>query len=269
MRLFALALAALAATTAPAKPAAQLFVTALDTTPNAAAETDIELKLPGSTPSVEVLVPQGYVLDLETRPGTVIGTARTKTASSLVAAGPSLWKATGLTIEVDRTDDGGYRLECRLDQPSVGDVDLDIQNGLTNPPGGVVTWRAFAGSIEVRSIVAFPQRLSAAAAFASGALHASGRLTFAGKPRIGVNVHLAVAARDDLAGARELGVALTRADGSWTFRHTLPPTRGPLTLIAYVNFYVASCPQRGCAGESIAPPESQLVTVRFPGARPG
>lgn len=269
MRLAAVAVAALAATSSPAKPAPQLFVTPVDTRPGVAAETDIELKLPASATRVTVFVPPGYTIDLGARPGTVIGTARTTVASTLVAAGPNLWRATGLTVSIDRTTDGGYRMDCSFDQRSGRDVDLDVQNGLTNPPAGVVIWRAFAGSIEARSVVAFPQRLTAAATFARGVLHASGRLTFAGKPRAGVEVHLAVATRDDLADAKELGTSRTGWDGSYEFRHALAPTGSRLTLIAYVNFYVASCPDRGCVGESVAPPAPELVSVSFPRGGPG
>jgi hypothetical protein len=159
-----------------------------------------------------------------------------------------------MTIAVNRMDDGGYRLACNLAQP-VREVDLDIQQGLTNPTTGIVTWRAVAGNLQAGSIVAFPQVLTSRATLARGLLRASGKLLFAGKPRPGVNVHLAVATRGDLADARELGVARTRTDGSYAFASPLGG-RGHLTLIAYVNFYV------GADGQSIAPPPSKLVSIR-------
>jgi hypothetical protein len=77
----------------------------------------------------------------------------------------------------------------------------------------------------------------------------------AGKPRAGVNVHIAVATRDDFADARELGIGRTRADGSYAFRAALKPTGRRLTLVAYVNFYV------GAGGESIAPPPAVTAAV--------
>jgi hypothetical protein len=257
MRLLAVFVAGLAATSAPAKPTAQLLVTALDTRPGVAAETDVELEVGTATTAVDVYVPAGYALDLGARPGTVIGTARTTDASSLVAAAPGVWTAKGLTVAIDRSTDGGYRLELSLARP-VADVDLDIQRGLTNPPGGVATWRAFAGRIEVRSVVAFPQALTARAAFGGGALHVSGTLLFVGKPRAGVNVHLAVATREDFGDARELGTARTDAEGRYRLT-TRIAARRQLLVIAYVNFYVGLCAD--CLDESISPPPAQVVAV--------
>ena len=261
MRLLAAFLAGLAATSPPAKPAAQLFVSAPDTRPGVSAETDIDLTLAAPTGSVDVYVPPGYTIDLGARPGTVIGTARTTVASSLVVAAPRVWKTTGLSVSVERTNDGGYRLECSLARP-VREVELDIQQSLTNPPRGIATWRAFSGGVEARSVVAYPQLLTASGTVSRGTLRASGRLLFAGKPRPDVNVHIAVATREDFADARELGVARTRNDGRYDFRATFPPKPRQLLLIAYVNFYDAACPDPGCAAESIAPPPAEVVAVR-------
>jgi len=261
MRILAAVLAALASTSAAAKPAAGLYVTALDTRPGIAAETDVDLKLPGPGASVDVFVPPGYTIELGARPGTVIGTARTSVVSPLVAAAPGLWKATGLTVAVARSSDGGYRLEYSLAQP-VREVDLDLQQGVTNPPGSVVTWRAFVGNgVEVRSVVAFPQLLTVRATVTRGGLRAGGRLLFVGKPRPGVNVHIAVATRDDFADARELGVARTRAGGRYDFRASLAAKAEQLLLVAYVNFYDAACPDRGCARESISPPPAEIAAT--------
>jgi hypothetical protein len=258
MRLLAALLAALATTSAPAKPVAQLFVTALDTRPGTAAETDVNLSLRSSTRSAEIVVPPGYTIDLGARLGTVIGMARTNAASTLVAAAPGLWRATGLTVAVSRSDDGGYRLSYEL-AAATRDVDLDIQHGLTNPRGGIVTWRAFVGNgVEARSVVAFPQALEVRAAVSRGTLRVSGRLLFAGKPRVGVNVHLAVATREDFQDARELGAVRTDAEGR--YRLTAKVTaRRQMLLIAYVNFYTTPC--AGCLSESIAPPPSELVAI--------
>src|SRR5581483_2218149 len=227
-------------------------VTALDTHPAITAETDVDLTLPSSASAVDVDVPPGYRLDLRARAGTVIGTAG---GSTLVAAAPGVWEATGLSIAVTPTTDGGYRLDCSLARPA-RHLDLDIQHGLTNPPAGVVTWRAVAGPLEARSVVGFPQLLTVRATLAAGTLRASGRLLVAGKPRAGVSVHIAVASRDDFTDARELGVARTRADGSYAFRSARRPAQSRLTLIAYVNFYV------GAEGESIAPPPPVIAAVR-------
>jgi hypothetical protein len=191
----------------------------------------------------------------------VIGTARTSVDSTLVATAPGVWKAAGLTIAVARSSDGGYRLEYRL-ATAAREVELDLRQGVTNPPGGTVTWRAFSRGVELRSVVAFPQLLTVRAAIARGVLRAGGRLLFAGKPRSGVNVHIAVATREDFADTRELGVARTAADGRYDFRAGFAPTRRQLLLVAYVNFYDAACPDPGCAKESIAPPPAEIETVR-------
>jgi hypothetical protein len=59
---------------------AQLFVWTLNTTPGAAAETDVELSIPDSSPiapiSVSVYLPAGYGVATDRPPGTVVGAAR-------------------------------------------------------------------------------------------------------------------------------------------------------------------------------------------------
>lgn len=260
MRLLAALVSALAATSTPGKAAARLFVLPLDARPGVAAETDVDLTLPGATRSVDFLVPAGYTIDLGARTGTVVGTARTAGASTLVVAAPGRWQATGIAVSVDRLDDGGYRLACKLAQP-VGEVDLDIERGLTNPPGGVFTWQAdVSGGAEARSVLAFPQRLTAKATLGRGVLRVSGTLTVAGRPRVGVNVHVAVAGRDDFADARELGIARTSADGAYALRRPLKASASHLSLIAYVDFYAGSC-SGACVEETIAPPPARLVAV--------
>ena len=252
MRLLVTVLAALATTSAPARPAAQLFVTALDTRPGVAAETDVDLTLAAPTTTADVYVPPGYTIDLAERPGTVLGTARANVASTLVVAGPGLWQATGVTVTADRTDVGGYRLEYALARP-VREIDLDLERGLANPPKGIATWQAAVGDgIEARSVVAFPQSLTVRATLARGELRATGRLLFAGNPRAGVNVHLAVATQSDLQDARKLGTARTDAQGR--YRLTARLARRQDLLIAYVNFYAAG-------SESVSPPPSQIVAL--------
>ncbi len=94
-------------------------------------------------------------------------------------------------------------------------------------------------------------------------------------PRAQVNVHVAAATRADLSDAQDLGVARTRADGSYSLRKTVARkrTKQRLILIAYVNFYVGDCSDPpllpgGCAEQSIAPPPAQLTTLTIPGERP-
>jgi hypothetical protein len=309
----ALVLAAPAGSRSEAGPPVELFVLPLDTTPGAAAETDVDLSLPGSSSlaiaSVTEYVPAGYTVALASPPGTAIGSATVFVAGRLdpVAAGlftadPSslatdscapgvhagAWTAaldTGpLTVFVDPTTGdararGAYRLVyCLLSpaDPRVVDVDLDLQTVLTNAPtAGLATWRAVVttpsgAELEVRSQVALPQTLTLRPSFSTGrnALALTGRLLAAGLPRPQVNVHVAVATRADLSDAQDLGVARTRADGSYSLRKTVARKRAKqrLILIAYVNFYVGDCTDPpllpgGCAGQSIAPPPAQLATL--------
>jgi hypothetical protein len=210
-----------------------------------------------------------------------------------------------LTILVDPTTGdeaarGAFRLVYCLPSPSVApdqgglpggarvvDVDLDLQNVLTNAAGGgVLTWRAFvtpyqpgtgtplpAGAFEVRSIVALPQILSLRRVFAAktNVLTLSGRLVSASAPRSGINIHFAVASKADLSDARDLGVIQTQADGSYAFRKKVArkKTVQRLILIAYVNFYVRDCTDApllagGCSEESIAPPPARFAAVTIP-----
>lgn len=272
-----------------ATPPAGLFVLAYDTTPGAVAETDVDLALNTAAGSVSEFVPAGYALDLGAAPGTVVGSATVRGpdpfADTLLVVDPAafvdescaegahaaVWTAGPLTVFVDPAD-VGYRLTfCPPD--GTADVDLDLRALLTNPatPGSAV-WRAVVatgdGSIETRSVVAFPQTLDFRASVLAGpswlVLH--GRLLSAGKARAAVTVHFAVATRADLGDARDLGAARTRTDGSYALRRPYPRTLANrrLTLIAYVNFYVQPC--SNCAGQTLAPPPAELVSVTVPRA---
>jgi hypothetical protein len=135
----------------------------------------------------------------------------------------------------------------------------------------MATWRAFVstgnGTVETRSVVGIPQTLGFRARFAGRAV-LRGRLVSAGAPRRGVTVHFALATKPDLGDARDLGVARTRADG--TYALALPFTRTRvrqhLTLIAYVNFYDGPCtaPAAGCTAQSTAPPPAELASLTIP-----
>jgi hypothetical protein len=307
--LAALALVAPAGGRSTADPPAELFVFPFDTRLGAAAETDLDLSLLDSIATVTDYVPAGYTVALSRPPGTAIGEATIFVSARIdpISAGlftddpamrmtdpcapglhAAVWAAAldtfPLTIFVDPTSGdetarGAYKLVYCLPPADarVVDVDLDLRNVLTSPTtAGLVTWRAFvtpfAGSaFEVRSIVAFPQTLGLRPRVAANVLTLHGRLVSAGLPRSGVNVHLAVAARADLSDARDLGVARTRADGSYSLKTTLvrKRTKQQLIVIAYVNFYVGACSDPpllpgGCAEQSIAPPPARFVTLTIP-----
>jgi len=262
-------LAGIAATSAPAKPSAQLFVTAFDTRPGATAETDVDLRVPGGASLVTVDIPAGYTLDLDRRPGTAIGSAtvtspHTRTSAVLFTAAPGKWTAGGLTVLVD-----AYELAFSPPAGATG-IDLDLRAVLANPAApSILAWRAVVtpvrgAAFEVRSIVGLPQTLTLLPRYGA-ALTLRGRLLFAGRPLPDVNVHLALATREDLADAREIGVATTRGDGRYTLERPLS-RHGQLFLIASVNFYESACSDAssapgGCASQSIAPPPAAYSTI--------
>jgi hypothetical protein len=177
--LAALALAGPAGGRSTADPPAELFVFPFDTTPGAAAETDVDLSLPDSSSlaiaAVTEYVPAGYTVALGSPPGAAIGNAtvfvsgRINPASAgLFTADPAsyandscapgvhagVWTAaldtSPLTIFVDATSGdetarGAYKLVYCLPAPGarIVDVDLDLQSVLTNAAaGGLLTWRA-------------------------------------------------------------------------------------------------------------------------------
>lgn len=257
-------------------PRAELFVNPLDTRPGVAGETDVDLSLAAPTTSVTEYVPAGYTLALDRRPGTAIGSAtvitpRARTTAILfTTAHAGEWAAGRLAVLVDRTTDG-YELTFSPPADAI-DVDLDLRGVLANPAApSILTWQAIVTpargpAFEVRSIVGVPQTLTLLPR-PGAALTLRGRLLFADQPRPGVNVHLAVATREDLTDAREIGVATTRPDGRYIFRRALDPVkRTQLFLIASVNFYESACSgpssaPGGCADQSIAPPPSAFTAI--------
>jgi len=315
----ALVLAGSAGGRAMSGPPAELFVFPFDTTLGAAAETDVDLSLPGSSTlviaSVVEEVPRGYAVGLDAPPGLAIGTVTiflagdpepvsaglfaanpapfaTDPSAQACAPGPhaAVWtaaldgQAAPLTIFVDPDPSGAARVTyCLPQSPArIVGVDLDLQNVLTNATvAGIATWRALVTPVagapfEVRSLVALPQTLSFRAAFATraNALTLRGTLLSAGAPRPRVNVHFAVATRAHLGDARAIGVAQTRADGSYSLAKafTRRGTAQHLILLAYVNFYVGDCSDPpllpgGCAEQSIAPPPAQIVSLTVPKRR--
>ena len=255
---FLLVLLALAA--APAPPL-ELRVTAFDTRPGAIAETELDLSVPAGSGPVAILVPPGYFVDLASAPGAVVGSATVTTGrsrrSAVLVAGPDGWTASvGIRVEV-----AADRLTF-TPPPGATGIDLHLQGVVTNPLSATVAvWRAVAGGREARSVVSLPQRLGLRATWSHGRITLRGRLVAAGHARPGVNVHLALAPGEGLAKAREIGIARTRADGSFAFSYAT--TGRPPVALAYVNTYVATC-AAPCVSETVAPPPAETVAVPFP-----
>jgi hypothetical protein len=256
---FLLVLLALIA--APAAPKMELRVTAFDTRPGAVAETEIEVSLPAASGPVTVLVPAGYAVNVTRRPGAVVGSATVTVGdvrhSALLVAASGAWKAP-LPLEITVTAD---RLTF-TPPPGATEVDLDLQDVLTNPAAPTVAlWRAVAGDVEARSVVPLPQRIGLRAVASRGGVTLRGRLSAAGQARPRINVHLALAPGNDLTKAREVGVARTRADGSFAVSYST--SARALTALAYVNTYVATC-AAPCVSETVSPPPGETVAVSFP-----
>ena len=215
-------------------------------------------------------------------------------------------QALPLTIFVDPTGGdelarGSYKLVYCLPSPSVAveqgglpggarisDLDLDLRGVLTNPvPASQLVWRALVTpyaigtgtaapdqAFEIRSLVFLPQVLTAKASFDSkkGTVVVTGKLIGAGAPRGAVRVHVIVGVRADLSDARELGVASTKSDGTYSVIKKVARKKAAqrLILIAFVNFYDAGCGQPpplvtvGCLDQTIAPAPPHFGSVRVP-----
>ena len=191
---------------------------------------------------------------------------------------------------------GGFKIEACLASPDVPaavggapgglrliEADLDLVGVFVNPAAaGTYTWSVFetpftagtatpdpAGTVEARSLVGLPKLFSVKWALntARTRLTLSGKVTEGGKPRAGVNVRF-LATQKKLGPWTELGVAKTKADGSFSFTRA---ASGSLYVFAHVNPYISdscstagSAAPLGCQFESTGPSFGPVVHVTVP-----
>ncbi len=191
---------------------------------------------------------------------------------------------------------GGFKIQACLASPDVPaalggapaglrllEADLDFQSVFTNPAAsGAYTWSVYetpftpgtttpnpAGTVEARSIVSLPKLFSLRWALNAKktAVTFSGKVTEGGKPRAGVNVRFLVS-KTKGGTLAPLGVAKTKADGSFTFTKALT---GSLYVFAHVNPYISdSCSAAGstapggCVFESTGPSFGPIIHVVVP-----
>jgi hypothetical protein len=195
-----------------------------------------------------------------------------------------------IPVAVDTLTSGGsYRLTACLDGVKAAGLvpeELDIfTTGLfTNPTtAGMVTWDAlvtpFAADgtpdptavYELRADEPLPELVTARPSYdaRTKTLAVRGVLTAAGRPRAQINVH--VFGGRTPSGLKEIGVAVTAADGS--YRLALRTAKPPAYIATYVHAYVYSCAEAspssapgGCTNETMDGVVGAVVKV--PPAKP-
>ena len=213
--------------------------------------------------------------------------------------------ASGITVAVPLYVDptsgadtalGSFRIQACLASPDVPaamggapgglrliEADLDFATVFTNPAAtGAYTWSVFetpftpgtttpnpAATVEARSIVGLPKLFSlkwALNAKKTGATF-GGKVTEGGKARAGVNVRF-LSSQKKTGPWAELGVAKTKANGSFNFTKTFT---GSLYVFAHVNPYISdSCSAAGstapggCVFESTGPSFGPILHVTVP-----
>jgi hypothetical protein len=161
------------------------------------------------------------------------------------------------------------------------DVYLETRDVFTNPAAaGVYRWSALvtpfgaAGTadptlaFELRGDEPLPETLGAKPVYdmKRKTLTITGTLLAAHKPRAGIRVHLLGGRTAKTSTMKELGVAVTASDGSYTFVHRRLATT-PRFVYAHVNFYAsphcdqASIAPAGCASESTDGTDSSTAKV--------
>ena len=114
-----------------------------------------------------------------------------------------------------------------------------------------------SSAYELRGWEYLPQLLSATTTFdpATKTLTVTGTLGADGKPRAGINVHIWAGASSDVDTMKEIGVAVTKGNGSYVFtrRFATPPK----WEISYVHHYQYET----CAGRSFAPGGCASYTI--------
>jgi len=192
---------------------------------------------------------------------------------------------------------GSFKLQACLASPdvpaSVGgapgglrllEADVDFVSVFTNPTAsGTYTWSVFdtpftpgtatadpTGTVEARSLVSLPKLFSLKWALdkTKRKLTLSGKVNEGAKPRAGVNVRFAGGPKKSLDSWKPLGVAKTKADGSYSFTRAIS---GPLYVFAYINPYIedtctapGSSAPKGCVFESTGASIGPLIHVTVP-----
>jgi hypothetical protein len=216
--------------------------------------------------------------------------------AQLCAPGPhgSAWRlalggsaSVTVPVAVDQLSTGGsYRLVLCLGAfraASLKPVDLYLETRgvFRNPPSaGLYRWSALVTpfgatgtadptlAFELRGDEPLPETLGAKPVYdvRRKTLTVTGTLLAAHKPRRGIRVHLLGGRSAKTSTMKELGVAVTGANGSYTFVRRRLVT-APRFVYAHVNFYAAPrCDQAstapaGCASESTDGTDSSTAKV--------
>lgn len=190
-------------------------------------------------------------------------------------------------VAVDQLSTGGsYKLVICLGAFRTAslkpvDVYLETRDVFRNPPSaGLYRWSALvtpfgAGgtadptlAFELRGGEPLPETLGAKPVYDGNrrSLTITGMLLAAHKPRAGIRVHLLGGRTATTSTMKELGVAVTDANGRYTFARRRLATV-PRYVYAHVNFYTAPrCDQpstapAGCASESTDGTDSSTAKV--------
>jgi hypothetical protein len=192
---------------------------------------------------------------------------------------------------------GGFKIQACLAAPDVPaalggapaglrvlEADLDFTHVFTNPAStGTYTWRVFntaftqgtttpdpTSTVEARALVGLPKLFSLKWALnaTKTKVALSGKLLEAGKPRARVNVNFRGGPQQTYSSWKPLGVAQTKADGSFSFTKAITTS---VYVYAYVNAYAGdfctvpgSIAPRGCLFESIGASYGPVIHVVVP-----
>ncbi len=120
---------------------------------------------------------------------------------------------------------------------------------------------------ELRGTQPIPETVDPTAVYvpATKTLTVTGKLVAAGRPRVGINVHIYAGSSSDYEKFSEVGTAVTAGGGAFSFSRKL--VKGPRFAYAYVDHYRyqicsgASSAPAGCASQSIDGLGSPIVKV--------
>ena len=125
---------------------------------------------------------------------------------------------------------------------------------------------------ELRGTQPLPETANPTAVYdpATKTLTVTGKLVAAGRPRVGINVHIYAGSSNDYDKFSEVGTAVTAGGGAFSFSRKL--VKGPRYAYTYVDHYryaICSGPSSapaGCASQSIDGLGSPIVRVTAPTA---